>query len=163
MTRISCPQCDKTFRGESGLDWHLERMHSQSRQASDQVNNSANLSQAEDAAQLEDIRDSIEALEQQTNSIATSVKELDQQPTDRIERKATELERRLSGLMAEQFRLLEGSVKDLEMGQSIVKSRQDSLQSSVDSLGRRLSRLEPKPNICTGLQHPRLTCQGTKR
>jgi len=160
MERISCPQCEKTFRNETGLNWHLERMHSQSQQTSDQVNNSANLSQAEDAAQLEDIRDSIGALEQRMDNMAASV---------------ADFMGRLSHLGE-----LDNQVSALKMNLSSAQTETSKLQSQVRTVEAKLSEASteigsvkfhfelhekykhPKPRECTGLPHPCLTCQGTK-
>jgi len=30
MDRLRCPECEKTFRTEAGLNWHLQRTHSKS-------------------------------------------------------------------------------------------------------------------------------------
>ena len=29
MERITCKECDRTFKGESGLEWHLRHVHSE--------------------------------------------------------------------------------------------------------------------------------------
>jgi len=75
MAQIPCPECEKTFRTESGLNWHLERIHaySQGDQGGNPQPDQLSLQQeAEDIAQFEGTRDAVEALEQRIEGIATS-------------------------------------------------------------------------------------------
>ena len=43
MERIPCPQCEKTFRKETGLNWHLKQAHSET--ARDNQGKRASMSQ----------------------------------------------------------------------------------------------------------------------
>ena len=35
MAKVNCPECDKTFKTESGLQWHLEHVHNRLKSEAD--------------------------------------------------------------------------------------------------------------------------------
>ena len=64
--KISCSECEKSFRTESGLNWHLQKIHDKA----DRQTNEA------EAIQLENIQDCIQALEARLDSYGEAITEL---------------------------------------------------------------------------------------
>lgn len=78
MSQTSCGQCKKTFKGESGLAWHLEHIHGRGRPAPAEADRDAGLAPNEQPAQaelqavvdaLEDHRRQLEAFTQRVEAL----------------------------------------------------------------------------------------------
>jgi DNA repair exonuclease SbcCD ATPase subunit len=64
--KISCPECQKSFRTESGLSWHLQKIHGKTSQQSNEAK----------AVQLANVQDTIQALEARLDSYGEAISEL---------------------------------------------------------------------------------------
>lgn len=127
MATIPCPQCDKTFRGESGLNWHLERIHGQSRE-SDQLGHRVDV-----AGDHVDLRDTVNVLQERVDDIAIS---------------AEEIAGKLSALDAMAVR-----IRALEVGLSIATEDISRLRTQVETLKTGLrDAIEVSASARAGLQ-----------
>ena len=64
--KISCPECEKSFRTESGLNWHLQKIHGKDSQQGNEA----------ETVQLENVHDSIQTLEARLDSYGEAITEL---------------------------------------------------------------------------------------
>jgi chromosome segregation ATPase len=64
--KISCPECEKSFRTESGLSWHLQKIHGKTTQQGNEA----------EAVQLENVQDTIQTLEARLDSYGEAISEL---------------------------------------------------------------------------------------
>ena len=133
MAKVRCPRCDKGFRGEGGLNWHLNRIHEENKEAREIEILSGKPPRHElpyDGAQIEVPQDNVEVNQQQTEEITDCVgylSILEAQFKDRVD----ELDRRISSLDS-----LNKQVEDQETRFAALKDENSELQTIILSLSR---------------------------
>lgn len=133
MARIKCPRCDKDFRGEGGLNWHLNRIHEQNQEAREIDILSDKSLQHElryNEAQLEVLHDTVELHQQQTEEITNCVGQLSNLLTH-LKGRVEELDRRTISLDS-----LNQPVEDQETRFAALKDEVADLQTIILSLSR---------------------------
>ncbi len=133
MARIKCPRCDKDFRSEGGLNWHLEWTHEQNREPkvihilSDKPlqHESRN-----NEAQLDALQDKVVFDQRQTEEFTNTVGQLSKLLTH-LKDRVDELDRRTSSLDS-----LNKQVEDQETRFAALKDENSELQTIILSLSR---------------------------
>ena len=133
MVKVRCPLCDKDFRGEGGLNWHLNRIHEENKEATEIDILSGKPPRHElryDGVQIKVLQDNVELNQQQTEEITDCVGQLSNlvaQFKDRVD----ELDRRISSLDS-----LNKQVEDQETRFAALKDENSELQTIILSLSR---------------------------
>lgn len=141
---VPCPECGKEFRGQKGLEWHMERSHPVAQQAV------LGQSQSEEAAATwqacaEQLLEEVAELRTEVQTATGRQTATEMKIDGRLEKVAAEVTDRLTERVAS----LERRVLSLESERGALKTREDSYESRLRSLDRRISALEPKPKVCT--------------
>ncbi len=148
-TEVSCPECGKGFRGQTGLEWHMKRSHPLAQQAV------LGQSQSEEAgaawqASMGQIREELAGLRTEIQTVTDNQTATETKIDSRLEKVAAEV----MGRLTERVVPLEQRVLSLESEQGALKTREDSYERRLRSLDQRISALEPKREFCSMSRKP---------
>ena len=147
--KISCPECEKSFRTESGLNWHLEHVHEKTREAeaASQVSNDGLDEPVNDTIRLEDIAVKVARLEDMVSKLSQDV-ELSKviRDADRADfnKRIEEVERKFEDDLNSLAAVVNRYRDAFNHGLADMESRIAKVQKMVEGLGEGLSAVRTK-------------------